>query len=397
MWLPFARRTRISFKEPAIGARSRIDAALLVTVFGLIVFGIVMVYSATSPLAGSPRFPGIGEWFFLARHLTFAGVALLASLVCFALPTRVWRGSWILLAVASVLLLILVLVPYIGHEVNGARRWIRLGGINVQVCEITKFVSLIMAAQFAATHQYFMHSYHKLMPLFTYTFCVMLLLGLQPDLGSAFVCGCIIVGTIFLAGLSLRIIVPVGAILAGILVAGVVASPWRLQRVMAYLNPWDPEYVMGKGYQLGHSMVAFSRGQFSGLGLGGSVEKLNYLPEAHTDFILSIVGEELGFAGIALVLCAYYFIIRRCFEIGRRAIRLERFFPGMLAQGIGIWIGVQTIINVGVASGLFPTKGLTLPFLSYGGSSLVMMCCAVALVLRVDFENRKLMYGKAKG
>lgn len=391
----FKRLDSAVFSPPGAGIldRARVDWAFLFAVFSLMVFGTVMVYSATSPLAGSPRFPNIGPYYFLERHLVFLFVALCAAFVCGLLPMEFWRlGSRYFLWL-SLGLLVLVLVPYVGHSVNGARRWISLGPVNVQICEITKFVCVLVAAQFAVTHQYYMHSFHKLCPVLAFTGVTMLLLGLQPDLGSAVVCGFIVMGMLFLANLEMRVIIPLCGAFAVAFVCGVMLSPWRLQRVMAYLNPWDPDYVMGKGYQLAHSMVAFSRGQLTGLGLGGSIEKLNYLPEAHTDFILSVVGEELGFIGVVIVLGFYYFIIRRCFEIGRRAIRLERFFAGMVAQGVGMWLGVQVIINAGVTSGVFPTKGLTLPFLSYGGSSLVMMACAVALVVRVDFENRRLMHG----
>ena len=171
------------------------------------------------------------------------------------------------------------------------------------------------------------------------------------------------------------------------------ATPWRLGRFLAYLDPWSEEYVLGQAYQLSHSLIAFGRGELFGVGLGGSVEKLNYLPEAHTDFIMAVIAEETGFVGVILVLFLFYWLIRRAFEIGRQSIKLERAFQGLLAQGVGLWFGVQVIINVGVASGAFPTKGLTLPFVSFGGSALLSGLVAVALLLRVDKENKILMRG----
>ena len=192
----------------------------------------------------------------------------------------------------------------------------------------------------------------------------------------------------------MRIIVPISAMLAVSAVVAIITSPWRMGRVFAYLNPWDAENQLGKAYQLTHSLIAFGRGELFGVGLGASVEKMHYLPEAHTDFILAVIGEEFGLVGVTVVLLLFYWLIRRAFEIGRMAIRLDQFFSGLVAQGIGIWIGVQVIINTGVATGLFPTKGLTLPLVSYGGSSLVITFCALALLFRVDYENRQLMYGK---
>lgn len=173
----------------------------------------------------------------------------------------------------------------------------------------------------------------------------------------------------------------------------IVMSPWRRERIFAYLNPWDEVNALGKGYQLSHSLIAFGRGEIFGVGLGGSVEKLHYLPEAHTDFLMAVIGEELGFVGVAVVVALFYWIVKRAFEIGRQAIAMDRIFAGLMAQGIGIWIGVQTFINMGVNLGLLPTKGLTLPLMSYGGSGILINCVGLAILLRVDYENRKIMRG----
>ena len=200
-------------------------------------------------------------------------------------------------------------------------------------------------------------------------------------------------GVLFLGGLSMNIFLSVGAVVIGFVGFMIYMTPWRLSRVLAYLDPWSEEYVLGQSYQLSHSLIAFGRGELFGVGLGGSVEKLNYLPEAHTDFIMAVIAEEMGFAGVILVLFIFYWLIRRAFEIGRQAIKLERYFAGLLAEGVGLWYGVQVIINVGVASGALPTKGLTLPFVSFGGSALLSSMIAIGLLLRVDRENKILMRG----
>ena len=225
---------------------------------------------------------------------------------------------------------------------------------------------------------------------------VAMLLSLQPDLGATVVISAIVLGVVFLGGLSWRIIIPFGVVIFAVIVASIALSPWRTARVFAYLNPWDIENQLGKAYQLTHSLIAFGRGELFGVGLGASVEKMHYLPEAHTDFILAVIGEELGLVGFTFVLLLFYWLVRRSFEIGRQAVRLELVYSGLVAQGVGLWIGVQAIINIGVAIGVFPTKGLTLPLVSYGGSSIVVTLCALALLLRVDYENRLLMRGKRR-
>jgi cell division protein FtsW len=215
----------------------------------------------------------------------------------------------------------------------------------------------------------------------------------EPDLGALIVVVSIAMGILFLGGINARIF---SALVGGLFVAFSMViwlSPWRRDRVFAYLDPWNPDYAQSKAYQLSHSLMAIGRGEWTGVGLGGSVEKLHYLPEAHTDFIVAVIGEELGFVGIFTVVFLFAVIVYRCFEIGRQAIAMERVFGGLIAQGVGVWFGVQTFINIGVCLGLLPTKGLTLPLVSYGGSGILMNLIAVALVLRVDFENRNLMRG----
>jgi cell division protein FtsW len=219
------------------------------------------------------------------------------------------------------------------------------------------------------------------------------LLLLEPDLGAFGVIVCIAMGILFLGGVNGIWFGGIGATLVGVFSLVIMLSPWRRERIFAYLNPWDEGTTLGKAYQLSHSLIAFGRGELFGVGLGGSVEKLHYLPEAHTDFLLAVIGEELGFVGVLVVVSLFYWLIKRSFEIGRQAIALDLTFSGLVAKGIGIWIGVQAFINMGVNLGLLPTKGLTLPLMSYGGSGVLINCVGLAILLRIDFENRVLMRG----
>jgi cell division protein FtsW len=215
----------------------------------------------------------------------------------------------------------------------------------------------------------------------------------EPDMGAFMVVALISMGILFLGGVNGRMFLASGMVLVGAFVAVIASSPEKRMRIFAYLDPWDPEYALGKAYQLTHSLIAFGRGEIFGQGLGSSVEKLHYLPEAHTDFLLAVIGEELGFAGVAAVIVAFFWLTRRIFHIGRQSIALDRVFAGLYAQGVGIWFGGQAFINMGVNLGVLPTKGLTLPLMSYGGSAIVMNLVALAIVIRIDVENRQLMRG----
>jgi cell division protein FtsW len=219
------------------------------------------------------------------------------------------------------------------------------------------------------------------------------LLLAEPDMGAFIVIAAVALGILFLGGVNGRMFFLSVAVLVGAFVLMIVFSEFRRQRIFAYLDPWDEKYAQGKAYQLTHSLIALGRGEFMGQGLGNSVEKLHYLPEAHTDFLLAVVGEELGFVGVAVVVCAFFWLTRRIFHIGRQAIALDRVFAGLMTQGVGIWMGGQAFINMGVNLGLLPTKGLTLPLMSYGGSAILMNLVALAIVMRVDIENRALMRG----
>lgn len=371
-----------------------INWEVIICVMSLLAIGCVMVFSATSAFAQSPKF-NVTETTFLMRHLASIGVALAAAAVAYRVPMSFWFRWSVPIGVCVIFLLLLVFLPGVGRTVNGARRWISFFGImNLQVSEIVKVAALIFTAAFAVKKQDYMHSFLSgFFPMAGVMVFIALLLMRQPDLGATVVIAVEIMGILFLGGLSINIFVSVAAILIAFVCWMIYDTPWRIGRVLAYLDPWADEYVLGQAYQLSHSLIAFGRGELFGVGLGGSVEKLNYLPEAHTDFIMAVLAEETGFVGVILTLFIFYWLIRRAFEIGRQAVKLERPFQGLLAQGVGIWFGVQVFINVGVAAGALPTKGLTLPFVSFGGSALLSSMIAVGLLLRVDRENKILMRG----
>lgn len=363
---------------------------LCVTAF-LLCLGVLMVYSATISFSDSPKYH-TAPYHFLIRQIINIVIGLIAGFAVYRTPMRVWMRIAPYLAGVAIFLLIIVLIPGIGRSVNGARRWIALGPMNFQVTEFVKFAVLIAAAAFTVKRQEYMHSVTKgLAPMFIIIAVISGLIGVQPDLGATAVIIAIAMGVLFLGGLDGKIFAAVLILAIAIGFSMIYLSPWRLERMISYWDVWGNAY--GKGYQLSHSLIAFGRGEWFGVGLGASIEKLHYLPESHTDFIMAVIGEELGFVGVVVVVVAFYFFVRRAFAIGRQSIKLDRVFPGLVAEGVGIWIGFQAIINLGVATGMFPTKGLTLPFVSYGGSSLIATIAAVALLLRVDRENRILMRG----
>ena len=375
---------------------SSIDYSVIVVILALLILGLIMVYSASISLGDSPKYQ-TSEGYFAVRHAIYIAIGLIAAFFVFKVSLSRWYLLSYPLGLFGILLLISVFVPGLGHEVNGSTRWIGFGPINLQVSEVVKFVSVLVISHFVVTRQAYMHSYTRgLIPVMLYIGAVAMLLSLQPDLGATVVISAIVLGVVFLGGLSWSIIIPFGIVIFAVIVFSIALSPWRTARVFAYLNPWDIENQLGKAYQLTHSLIAFGRGELFGVGLGASVEKMHYLPEAHTDFILAVIGEELGLVGFTFVLLLFYWLVRRAFEIGRQAVRLESVYSGLVAQGVGLWIGVQALINIGVAIGVFPTKGLTLPLVSYGGSSIVVTLCALALLLRVDYENRLLMRGKRR-
>jgi cell division protein FtsW len=357
-------------------------------------FGMVMVYSASISLPDSPKYAAYKNSHFLMRQATFIGVSLVAGLFAFRVRVEDWQRIAPYLFAGTLILLAAVLIPGIGKGVNGAKRWLSFKAFNLQPSELMKLFVVLYAADYTVRKQEFMHKLTKgFMPMAAAVGTVGLLLLLEPDLGAFGVIVCIAMGILFLGGINGIWFGGIGAMLVGVFGLVIVASPWRRERIFAYLNPWQDDNALGKAYQLSHSLIAFGRGELFGVGLGGSVEKLHYLPEAHTDFLLAVIGEELGFAGVLVVVLMFYWIVKRSFDIGRQAIALDLTFAGLAAKGIGIWIGVQAFINMGVNLGLLPTKGLTLPLMSYGGSGVLINCIGLAILLRIDYENRVLMRG----
>lgn len=370
------------------------DQLLVWVTILLMLFGMVMVYSASVALPDSPKYAAYKNHHFLVRQAVFIAVSLFAGLLAFRVPIQTWQKLAPYLFVGVLILLVLVLIPGVGKGVNGARRWLSFKIFNLQPSELMKLVVVLYAADYTVRKQQFMHKLTKgFLPMTVAIGFVGLLLLLEPDLGAFGVIVCIAMGILFLGGVNGIWFGGIAATLVGVFSMVILLSPWRRERIFAYLNPWDEANALGKAYQLSHSLIAFGRGELFGVGLGGSVEKLHYLPEAHTDFLLAVIGEELGFAGVLVVVALFYWIIKRSFEIGRQAIAMDLTFAGLAAKGIGIWIGVQTFINMGVNLGLLPTKGLTLPLMSYGGSGVLINCVGLAILLRIDYENRILMRG----
>ena len=370
------------------------DRALVWVVVALLLLGMVMVYSASVALPDNPKFARYAPTHFLSRHALSLAIAFVAALAVVQIPVALWEkwAPWVF--VAALGLLVLVLVPFIGKGVNGARRWIPLGLMNFQPSELAKLAMALYAASYMVrkmdTRENF---FHAVTPMAIALAFVGILLLAEPDMGAFMVIAAIALGILFLGGVNGRMFALVVAVLLGAFVLMIVLSPWRAERIFAYLDPWNPAYAQSKAYQLTHSLIAFGRGEIFGQGLGSSVEKLHYLPEAHTDFLLAVVGEELGFVGVFAVVAAFFWLTRRIFHIGRQAVALDRVFAGLLAQGIGIWVGGQAFINMGVNLGVLPTKGLTLPLMSYGGSAILMNLVSLAIVIRIDIENRSLMRG----
>jgi cell division protein FtsW len=395
---------RLSFlpgiaREPR--AMPSYDATLAWTALLLLAIGLVMVYSASIATAEASAFTGYHPWYFLARQALFVGAGLAVAVVAFQIPLKAWRtlAPWLFLAGAA--LLVAVLVPGVGRSVNGSRRWIPLAVANVQPSEFMKLFVVLYAASYSVRKATFLHAQQPLrqtllrgfLPLLAVMIAVSALLLHEPDFGACVVIIAIAFGILFLGGLDWRLLAGLGVLLPLALWVLITSAPYRVQRFTAFLDPWADAY--GKGYQLSHSLIAFGRGEWLGVGLGASVEKLLYLPEAHTDFLLAVLAEELGFVGVAVVIGLFAWLLVRAYAIGRQAARLERPFAALVAHGIGIWLGVQTFINIGVNMGVLPTKGLTLPLLSFGGSGIVANCVAIAILLRVDYENRRLLRGFA--
>ena len=371
---------------------AEIDYALLWSVLALLFAGLVMVYSASIATAEGGRFTNHQPTYFLLRHGIFLSVGFIGAAIAFQVPLSLWQKTAPYLFMIGVALLAIVLIPGIGKDVNGARRWLSLGFANLQPSEMMKLFAVLYAADYTVRKINVMHDLKQaFLPMFGAMAIVGGLLLKEPDFGAFVVIISIAMAILFLGGLKARLF---ALLIVGLLVAFtimIIVSPYRRDRVFGFMDPWADAF--GRGYQLSHSLIAFGRGELFGVGLGASVEKQFYLPEAHTDFLLAVIAEELGFFGVLAVIVLFALLVQRAFAIGRRCVQLDRLYPALVAMGIGVWMGVQSFINMGVNMGLLPTKGLTLPLMSFGGSGIVANCIALAILLRVDWENRQLMRG----
>lgn len=385
------------FQQPTrLRDDAELDLRLLWSALILLMLGLVMVYSASIAMAEGSRFTGNNPYYFVVRHAIFLVVGLIAASLAFQVPSSSWQqwSGWLFLGGA----LLLVAVLLVGKEVNGARRWISLGFFNIQPSELMKLFTALYASAYTVQKlkDKVMDNLHTalvkgFLPMALVISGIAVLLLREPDFGAFVVITSIAVGILFLGKVPARIFV---VLMIGLVIAFaimIIASPYRKDRLLNFMDPWANAF--GKGYQLSHALIAFGRGEFFGVGLGASVEKLFYLPEAHTDFLLAVIAEELGLLGVLSVILLFALLIQRTFLIGRRNIMQDRLFPALVSMGIGIWLGVQAFINMGVNMGLLPTKGLTLPLMSFGGSGIVVNCIGLAILLRIDWESRVIARG----
>lgn len=371
-----------------------LDQALLWVLVALLGWGVVMVYSASIAMPDNPRFGKISANHFLVRHVMALAMAFIAALLAFQISMATWERSARMLFLVSLGLLVLVLVPHIGTSVNGARRWLSLGLMNFQPSELAKFAVLVYAADYMCRKMDVKENFFRaVLPMGVAVGLVGALLLAEPDMGAFMVIAVIAMGILFLGGVNIRMFVVIGTVLVSAFGMMIAFNDYRRARIFAYLDPWSENNALAKGYQLTHSLIAIGRGEVLGVGLGGSVEKLHWLPEAHTDFLLAVIGEEFGLVGVLVLIALFFWMTRRIAHIGRQAIALDRVFSGLVAQGVAIWMGFQAFINMGVNLGALPTKGLTLPLMSFGGSAILMNLVAMAVVFRIDYENKLLMRG----
>jgi cell division protein FtsW len=378
--------SRQNAKKERVRAKLEIDISLVFVMLGLLTFGWVMVTSASMLVALDDY---NNPYFYSIRQGFFAIISIFLFLLALLIPTKNYEKNFSAFFFIMLIVLVAVLVPGIGKSVNGARRWIPLIVINIQVAELAKLLAIIFFSGYISTNLKKMNEFKEgiLTPI-ALLGCIAILLLMQPDFGSTVVISICVMGMLFVGGnkaqwygLLLAAMVAMASIL-------VIVSPYRMHRITGFLHPW--ENANGSGYQLVQALIGFGRGGWFGDGLGNGVQKQFFLPEAHTDFITSVIAEEIGIVGLMVLLCVYLFIVFKALNIAKLAFDLKRHYQAFLAYGIGFWMGFQVFVNVGVNTGLLPTKGLTLPFISYGGSSLLIMCYTIGILLRIDFENKLL-------
>lgn len=379
---------RRAHKKPRVAAMNKplvlYDKWLIVAVLGLLIIGLMMV--ASSSVMVSTKYYH-QPFHFLIRQSGYLFIGFLVSIAILRVDSSVWERISVPLLLVCLGLLLVVLIPGIGRMVNGSRRWLSFGPIGIQVSELAKITMILYLAGYLVRQQQNMTQsvLGFIKPMIVMGVVAFLLL-LEPDFGATVVIAGTVMAMLFLTGVKLRYYAGLMIIISAGFTFLAISSPYRMARLTAFLNPWADQYK--SGYQLTQSLIAFGRGGLTGVGLGDSVQKLFYLPEAHTDFLFAVLAEELGLIGILLVLLLYSILVWRGLSIGFNAYVQERLFAAYTAYGLTFWLGLQAAINIGVNSGLLPTKGLTLPFLSYGGASIVVNCMIIALLLRIDHENR---------
>lgn len=365
------------------------DSWLLAAVMGLMIFGLMMVASSSVTISSKYYHH---PFHFIIRQSLYLMLGLAVAVVVMRTDSGFWERHSMTLLFLCLILLVLVLIPGIGRVVNGSRRWLVIGPVGVQVSEMAKLIMIIYLSGYMLRQQAHMNDSVMgfIKPMMILGLVAMLLL-LEPDFGATVVIATTMLAMLFLAGIRVRYYLCLLAVIVSLLAILAVSSPYRMARLTAFLDPWADQF--NSGYQLTQSLIAFGRGGWFGLGLGESVQKLFYLPEAHTDFLFAVLAEELGLMGVMMVVVLYSILVFRGFKIAFYAYQQSRFFAAYLAYGLSFWLGFQAAVNMGVNAGLLPTKGLTLPLLSYGGASMTINCIIIALLLRIDYENRWMCMG----
>jgi cell division protein FtsW len=369
---------------------SQFDPLLVFAVCCLYAIGLVMVTSASMAMADREYHDA---FHFAVRQAIYLGIGLVLAAIILRIDSWFWQktgGFWLL---ASLGALFLVLIPGIGHQINGSMRWIGIGPLGMQVSELAKLgVIIYLAGYLVRRHEEVQTQISGFLKPMALVGLVGGLLLLEPDFGATVVITATALGMLFLAGVQLRQFIFLLLLVVGALALLAVSAPYRMQRLTSFLNPWANQF--DSGYQLTQSLIAFGRGGWFGVGLGNGIQKLFYLPEPHTDFLFAVLAEELGLIGVMVVIALYVILVGRALWIGYQAQKIEEYFAAYMAYGLGLWLGMQAMINMGVNAGVLPTKGLTLPLLSYGGSSMLIMCVVLALLLRIDHEVRILKHGR---
>jgi cell division protein FtsW len=370
--------------QQAIVAPTRYDKWFVLTIVAIIALGLLMMTSASIVVSDRQLHQ---PFYFLFKQLIYLTLGVLLGSLILQIEMRYWEKLSGYLLLMVMLMLALVLVPGIGHNVNGSARWLGYGPLSFQVSELTKFAMVIyMAGYLVRRNEEIRYQWGGFLKPMLVLSAIAVLLLREPDFGATVVVTATTLGMMFIAGMRLRHFMVLFSVVLGALSIVAISAPYRLARLTTFLNPWASPF--DTGYQLTQSLIAFGRGGWFGVGLGKSIQKMFYLPEAHTDFLFAVIGEELGLLGMVLVIGLFCMLVLRIFLMGREAQRVGRHFAGFLAYGFGLWVAIQFTVSIGVNSGLLPTKGLTLPLMSYGGSSVLVNCIVIAVLLRINYENR---------